>query len=1005
MSENEKFFIVAIGASAGGLKAIEELFSSLPANTGMAFIVIQHLSPDYKSLMVELLSKKTQMKVVRAENEMTIKQNYVYLIPPKMNMTIYHNQLMLFEQNHQHGLNLPIDIFFKSLAKDAGEMAVGVVLSGTGSDGTSGLKDIKENGGLVIVQEPETAQFDGMPRSAINSELVDFVLPPNAIAEKLNSYANGLSFGLEEKSKLFTSKQDGILRIFSIIRDTHKIDYSNYKISTMVRRIERRMYLNQINDLQDYIKYLDGNAREVSTLSRDLLIGVTSFFRDEEAFTILQKDIIPQLIQKNLKKEIRIWVAGCSTGEEAYSIAILCYEFLEKIGSKISIKIFATDVDQEAIIKASNGLFVDSIVNEIDENRIGKYFIKHDVGFKISRKIREMVVFAKHNLIKDPPFPNIDFITCRNLLIYLQPSLQNKVFDFFNFSLNEGGYLFLGSSESIGDYTEYFDTINHKWKIYKSKGKPSIIDLHKLNIPLQTNKVGLSDRPRRNNNLNHHDEERILNRFLESAYGRFLPLTILINEHSEILHIIGDASKFLKFPTGKLTNNITKLIIKDLEVPISTAIQKLFIKAEEIIYNNIKIKAGNNIETYSLKFILVEGKKHQEQLGAIFFEKFAETKEEENLNVLDNLDIGEQALQRISDLEQELQFTKENLQATIEELETSNEELQAANEELLASNEELQSTNEELQSVNEELHTVNSEHQTKILELTELNNDIENLINGLQLAVVFFDDNLELRKFTPKAQEILKINENDLGKSFEDILHRWEKPNLCGLIEQVQFTGEILTKEFSFNSHYYIVSVRPYLISKDSQSGVIVTLVEITELHGIEDRFLKNEKWLLQTSELAKIGGWEIDLKNQSLFWTNAVYDIFELKKELKINLENSLKYFVNSDKQTIESAFSDCMNAGKDFDLNVKILSAKEVEKHIRVIGKADKNEEKVNRVYGVIQDISELVNYKKQIADAEIYATQISDIIKEESNNLDEKFKQRIRSINSKSERRKKK
>ncbi|MCB0731106.1 MAG: PAS domain-containing protein [Ignavibacteriae bacterium] len=953
MNEKEKFYVVAIGASAGGLKALEDFFSNVPSDTGMAFIVIQHLSPDYKSLMVELLSKKTNMKVLRAENEMPIIKNRVYLIPPKMNMSVYQSHLILSEQDHHHGINLPIDIFFKSLAKDAGEMAMGVILSGTGSDGTSGLKDIKENGGLVIVQDPESAQFDGMPRSAINTELVDFILPPEEIADKLITYANSLPISIEEKSKLLSSKQDGLLRIFSLIRDKHKIDYSYYKMSTMVRRIERRMYLNQIGDLQEYIRYLEKNSREVSSLCRDLLIGVTSFFRDDEAFSVLEKDIIPQLIQKNENKEIRVWVAGCSSGEEAYSVAILFNEYLEKNGNKVQVKIFATDVDQESVIKAGNGLYVDSILNEVNEQRMSKYFLKLDVGFKISRKIREMVVFAKHNLVKDPPFPNIDLITCRNLLIYLQPSLQNKVFDYFNFSLNEGGYLFLGSSESIGDYSEYFETINHKWKIYQSRGKPSRIDLNRISVSLQSNKISRGESNPRTGFYTTHDEERILNRFLDSTYERFLPLSIIINDRSEVLHIIGDASKFLRFPTGKLTNNISKLINKDLEVPISTAIQKLFIKSEEIIYNNIKIKSEDEVEIYNLKFILLNGKKHQEQLGAIFFEKISEIKETDVSNELNNLDIGEQASQRISDLEQELQFTKENLQATIEELETSNEELQAANEELLASNEELQSTNEELQSVNEELHTVNSEHQTKILELTELNNDIENLINSLQLAVVFFDDNLELRKFTPKACEILKINETDLGRSFEDILFRWERPNLCGLIEQVHFTGENLTTEFSLNNNYYIVGVKPYLISSDSQSGVTLSIVEVTELHGIEDKLIKSDKWLKQTATLANIGGWEIDLEKNRIHLLDETNNIYEIDKKNELNIEKMLNFYTKNDRAILKKSIFDCMEKGTNFDLNLQIVTQNATNKNVRIIGKAEVKDNEILRVYGVVQHL----------------------------------------------------
>ncbi|PID62589.1 MAG: chemotaxis protein CheR [Ignavibacteriae bacterium] len=995
MSKENNHYIVAVGASAGGLEAIEELFSNIPPDTGMSFIVIQHLSPDYKSLMVELLSKKTNMKVFRAENEMPIEQNCVYLIPPKMNMTVFHNKLLLTEQDLGRGLNLPIDIFFKSLAKDAAEKAICIILSGSGSDGSSGLREIKENGGLIVVQDPETAQFDSMPNSAINTGLVDFILSPADIAEKIFAYVNAPPINLADKAKLFSSSQDGLLRIFALIREKHEIDYSHYKMSTMVRRIERRMSLNQIGNMNDYVKYLENNSNEVSILYRELLIGVTSFFRDHQAFSIMKKDIIPQLLDKNEDHIVRIWVTGCSTGEEAYSIAILCHEYLIKTGNRAQVKIFATDVDQDAIIKAGNGTYTDSIVSDIDEEILNKYFIKQDNTFKITRTIREMVVFAKHNLVKDPPFPNIDLVTCRNLLIYLQPSLQNKVFQLFNYSLNAGGFLFLGSSESLGDYSEYFSTINLKWKIYKSRGRMSHIDINRFSIPVKKKSEYFIDA--KNNYIfqGKRDENRMLSRFLDNAQKKYLPFSILFNTQGEILHIVGDSSKFLKFPAGKITNQLSKLLPKDLEIPALTAIQKLFIKNEDIIYNNVAVEINGTKEIYNLIFTQLEGKSHQVPFGAIYFEKvenplvFKDAKEANFLN------INEQAEQRIIDLEQELQFTKENLQAAIEELETSNEELQAANEELLASNEELQSTNEELQSVNEELHTVNSEHQNKILELTMVNNDIENLINSLQLAVLFFDDNLELRKHTPKAKEILKIRENDIGRTYRQILDKRYNIDLCQLIEQVKDTGESLAIEFSFDAKYYIAGIRPYLISEKLQSGVTLSLAEITKLHGIEERLFRSELWLKETEKVAKIGAWEIILGNMEVNITEAVYEIYGITNNHKIDIDVLSRFYTERDKKKFKRAIDNCIKKGKEFDLILNLVSAHGEYKKIRLLGEADKKNNSIIRVFGVIKDISEIYGYQEKLENMKKNTNSLEKIISKKITYLDNSEKEEFNSI----------
>ncbi|MES9915926.1 MAG: chemotaxis protein CheB, partial [Candidatus Thiodiazotropha sp. 4PDIV1] len=464
--------IVGVGASAGGLEAIEAFFKEMPPVSGVAFVVIQHLSPDHKSLMAELLSKRTRMPVHRAQDGMGVEPNSVYLIPPNKNLRLFHGRIILSEQDRDsRGINLPIDIFFRSLAEDQGAKAIAIVLSGTGSDGTSGIRAIKEELGMVMVQAEETAAFDGMPRSAIATGLVDYILPPNEMPTQLLSYLKHPFTAKDEYESTVLNDEDGVARIFALLRESSKIDFTYYKPTTIIRRIERRMAVNQIHDLNDYVRFMEGYPVELNSLHKDLLIGVTSFFRDPEAFKGIASKYLPQLFREAKEDKLRLWVSGCSTGEEAYSLAILCCEVLETLKIKMDVKIFATDVDREAILTASAGVFAESAVADIEPGMLSKYFYRRDEGFHISRQVREMVVFAQHNLVKDPPFTNMDLISCRNLLIYLQPVLQKRVLELFNFALNPKGILFLGSSETTGEMAEYFDPVDHKWRIYQSRGR------------------------------------------------------------------------------------------------------------------------------------------------------------------------------------------------------------------------------------------------------------------------------------------------------------------------------------------------------------------------------------------------------------------------------------------------------------------------------------------------------------------------------------------------------
>jgi two-component system CheB/CheR fusion protein len=836
--------IVGIGASAGGLEAIEAFFKAMPPNSGVAFVVIQHLSPDHKSLMAELLSKRTRMPVNRAKDGMWVEPNSVYLIPPNKNLRLFHGRIILSEQDRDsRGINLPIDIFFRSLAEDQGAKAIAIVLSGTGSDGTSGIRAIKEELGMVMVQVEETAAFDGMPRSAIATGLVDYILPPNEMPTQLLSYLKHPFTAKDEYASTMLNDEDGVTRIFALLRESNKIDFTYYKPTTIIRRIERRMAVNQIHDLSDYVRFLESYPVELNSLHKDLLIGVTSFFRDPEAFQVVANKYLPSLIREAKDDKLRLWVSGCSTGEEAYSLAILCCEVMEKEGLSTDIKIFATDVDREAILAASAGVFAESAVADIEPGMLSKYFYHRDEGFYISRQVREMVVFAQHNLVKDPPFTNIDLISCRNLLIYLQPVLQKRVLELFNFALNPKGILFLGSSETTGEMAEFFDPVDHKWRVYQSRGRRRQSELSEPAINFDAKRWYNTNRMSgRGLTTRLHEEERLLERLVEGVAGDYLPFCMVVSESLELMHVAGDAKDYLHFSTGKVINDVSKLVIKDLAIPLTTGLQKVFKSKEELIYSNINLTIGDLHKVVNMRLKPLPTKKRQVMLVAVFVEEVRSSIESETSSS-ETYNVGKEAQQRIVDLENELQFTRENLQATVEELETSNEELQATNEELLASNEELQSTNEELQSVNEELYTVNSEYQGKITELTEVNNDLDNLLCNTRVATLFLDENLDLRRFTPEITQLFRIMDQDIGRPLSHLSHRLKSVDVVELAKKVLTSenGLELDKISTDNSEEFLMRVFPYQIAPDTYSGVVFTFINTSGLRKAQNELIERE--------------------------------------------------------------------------------------------------------------------------------------------------------------------
>ncbi|MEZ4386966.1 MAG: chemotaxis protein CheB [Candidatus Krumholzibacteriia bacterium] len=835
---------VGLGASAGGLEALDAFFDAMPSDSGMAFVVIQHLSPDYKSLMAELLAKHTDMAVKRAEEGMVVEPDTVYIIPPRKNLRMFHGKLLLSDQErNERGINLPIDVFFSSLAEDQGERAVGIVLSGTGSDGARGIRSIKEAGGMVLVQTDDSARFDGMPRAAVATGLADFVLPVHEMPARLTAFATHPYLAQPAQTSPLLLDEDRLARIFAMLREQTRVDFTFYKQSTIVRRIERRMTVNQIQELSDYVAFMENRRSEVAALYRELLIGVTSFYRDPAVWTDLAERHLAGIFTNRESKDVRMWVAGCSTGEEAYTLAMVCADWMEQYGERFDVKIFATDIDREAITRAGAGVYPEAVAADLTARQLTKYFSRHGDRVQIVRSIREMVVFAQHNLLTDPPFTNLDLVSCRNLLIYLQPVLQQKVIDAFNFSLNPGGILMLGTSETAGDVGQHFDTLDPRQKLYRSRGRSrhalgGELTRHSPRWPTAGSRL-LGQRAQ----AGLRDEERLIDRLLGTLAEDCVPAAVVVNEQFEVLHILGDTSGYLKLPPGKVLNDLTRMVNDELSIPMATGLRKVFGDGREIRYTNVRIARGDVAVALDLRMRLLKGRKGQEPLAVVFLEERRDSRPVVFEAAGDSYDASAATEQRIRDLEQELQFNRENLQATIEELETSNEELQATNEELLASNEELQSTNEELQSVNEELHTVNAEHQQKIVELTELNNDLDNLLSNSHIYTLFLDENLDVRKFTPDLDAVFPIIRSDVGRPFEHLRHRIIGIDPLAVVREVAETQaprevEVETAEGA----WFLMRVLPYRIAEGLSSGIVLTLVDITSLKATRRELIASER-------------------------------------------------------------------------------------------------------------------------------------------------------------------
>lgn len=846
------FPIVGIGASAGGLTGFKAFFSAIPRDVAMemAFVLVQHLAPDHKSILADLVKQYTQMQVFEVTDGMVIQPNCTYIIPHNCDLALINGRLHLLEIDlPQGGLHLPIDFFFRTLAEDQGEWAICVVLSGMGSDGTLGLRAVKEAGGLVIAQTLESTDYDGMPRSAIATGLVDCVLPPAEMPAQLIAYTAQIFGRKPQPVPTYSDKQTAALnKICAVLQVQIGHDFSQYKETTLIRRIERRMALHQIVLMDDYARFLQETAPEANALFRDLLIGVTNFFRDPDAFALLESEVIPRLFAgKAAGSTVRLWVCGCSTGEEAYSIAILVQEHLDALRQPFNVTIFATDVDPHAIEQARTGLFPASIAADIPPERLARHFRLEpgNTFYRIQKGIRDRLVFAEQNVTKDPPFSKLDLISCRNLLIYMNRTMQKRLIPIFHYALNRDGVLFLGSSETVGEFISHFSVLDRKWKIYQRHNeveglpRPAMGDFAPFGLG-HTNRSGVAQADGRSvppQSWRTMTEQALLE--------HYAPVGILVNGRGEIKHIWGRTGQYLEPAPGDADMNILSMAREGLRRELVIALHKAATTLTSITYEGLQVRTNGDFITADLTVRPLH-KENDPKPPDLFLVILEENHSSQPLPTPASSSTGPNSPpeeDRIEDLERQLRAKEEYLQTALEEMETANEELRSTNEEIQSMNEELQSTNEELetskeelQSVNEELATVNMELQTKVADLFQANNDMNNLLAGTGVGTLFVDHQLHVTRFTPATTKVINLLQGDIGRPVGHIVS-----NLVGYDRLVDDMKQVLDSLVPLEAEvqvktgfWYLMRIHPYRTLENVIEGAVLTFVDITTLKQVE---------------------------------------------------------------------------------------------------------------------------------------------------------------------------
>lgn len=836
-----RHYIVAIGASAGGLEALQHFFQYFDPTPDFSFVIVQHLAPDHETMLPDLLGKLTSAPVQKVANKTPVEPGNVYIIPPNATMTIKESVLYITEPIEARGYRTPIDSFFISLANDQGNNAISIILSGTGSDGTLGIKAIKEKGGLTIVQSPDSAKYDSMPRNAIASGQVDYQLDVEDIPNALKEYVLHFGYSIPGQTPIAAEAASILEKVCDILRRKTGYDFREYKKSTLIRRIQRRMAIQKIASGKEYLLYLKQMATEAKALFEDFLIGVTFFFRDAPVFKKLAENIIPHIIDKTQDsiskfQKIRVWVVGCATGEEAYSLAILFKEYLDRINIRAEVQIFATDIDENAIDRARRAKYPEGIAEHVSADRLKRYFVKVDHGYTVIKEIRDMCLFSIHDITRDPPFAHIDLLSCRNMLIYLDSNLQKKIVPVFNYALKDHGLLVLGSAENVSSYPEGFieiDRQNKIWQCVKNRRRPPVLfasDYSPKNMKSQfiVNEVNMTK------------QKDISEEVRKLIVDHIAPPSIVINKDMNVVFVIGAIEKFLQLATGTITTNLYQLAKDELKYDLRTALSHAF-KSKSAIsqYDESNFCSGPDKKRIRIEIRKIKGIETKENLFLISFLEISKVKIQTSNN--DKKDNRDSAI--INSLESELKQTKIYLQSTIEETEIAHEELKSSNEELLSMNEELQSTNEELQtsqeelqSVNEELETVNAELHLKLEELDGANSDLQNLLTSIRIATFFLDGNKCIKRYTPETKQILNILDSDVGRPFMDIAGGVFPFDIRKEIEKVLYKLESFEQEFYLEktSKSYLVRILPYRSVKNVIAGVVITLSDITTIKEAE---------------------------------------------------------------------------------------------------------------------------------------------------------------------------
>ncbi|MGA8763734.1 MAG: chemotaxis protein CheB [Candidatus Sulfotelmatobacter sp.] len=885
------FPIVGIGASAGGLEAFSELLHNLPEKTGMAFVLVQHLDPKHESGLPEILARTTRLPVMEATNGCAVQPDHVYVIPPNTNMLIHDGVLQLGARQMVHGQHMPIDNFFRSLAERIGQRAIGVVLSGTASDGTQGCRAIKAAGGLTFAQDEESAKYDDMPRNAIAAGCIDFILTPKDIARELGGISQHpyvtrvLSNGKDEFRGMVGSDLDAL---FALLRDSTGVDFTNYKHTTLQRRIRRRMVVHRVEKLKDYLRFIGKKPEELDELYRDLLIHVTGFFREPDAFLALRQHVYPKLFEgRKPDNPIRVWVAGCSTGEEAYSIAITLLEYLWAHTRNISqaataIQIFATDISDTALDRARSGLYPEAAVSEISAERLKRFFVRQEGGYQVNKSVRDMCIFAKQNLVKDPPFSNLDLVSCRNLLIYLGPVLQRRVIPTLHYSLKPSGYLVLGEAESLGGFGDHFALVDKKDKIYQKR---------KTTARLATYFASTDYSPRR-------IEDAKTGRHLPAPFtveneveqlliNRFVPASIVVNDQMEIVQFQGKTGAYLEPASGHPTFNLSKMAREGLLVDLRAALVTVKKTNAPARKEGVQIQSEGKTREVDLEVLPLRGQGAQERYYVVVFRdkvqvparsggksERAKAKKADHPTLREN----ENLKREIAQLRGQLGSLLEDHETTLEEFKSVNEEVLSANEELQSTNEEMETAKEELQSTNEELTTLNEEMQNRNAELSSANNDLLNLLGQVDVPVVMVSNDLRIRRFSPPAQKILNLLPSDVGRRLGQIRPNLDlqdmEPMVRKVIEQSSpQQREVCTKE----GVWHVLHVRPYETWDHKIEGAVISLQNVDALKRLLDQTREYADSLIESAREPML---VLDANLQVTLANPAFYRAFGVSRE-----------------------------------------------------------------------------------------------------------------------------